>query len=611
MEVPAPAGDGREGPPQRALVGAGDELSVLRGLRYIRDLGSSLLANPRTRERYGSDLLLPFFLTARVSPGAAPAERMALDVARHLALAWRATAAPASPAVVQAGSPRVLRDLAQGLYSLRMLGLPAPGLLAQLRERVAAVPAAEVLLFDPGRERAPHLQLFDPCSCGAYTHPRAPDCLCGHRLHARPRFDVLLDALVYAFHFERMALPAGVCYFEVLRQLCDEYARATSSIAAAAAAATTTPGAKPRAAATRARARLDSEVEEVDRQRDAHYLFYAVTHLVYTLNGFDQTHLGPGLLPATALGYLGAELECAMAADDPDRTAEAIVALRALLPLTPDALLPPDASAPNSLLPDSRGADSSAPADGPTARREERDQAGAGRAHDQPLADPSKSALGALQAQLGRGVAYLRRAQSADGGWAVAAAGGEGEELDLFSRYHAALVAVAALRETHYQIASRQVQQGAVGGQPAVPLSTDVVGGPPDAVSQPAGSVGGEPAPTRAEWSGVVFAGLRESASGGRAVLRAWLQPQGSCAQPHRSHHSSEEQARSPGAHANNGPLARDTGDTEAGRGNAECVECAGDTADTQQRAEASNTQRQRGCTCGIANPLVTKNDLY
>ncbi|KAG8457371.1 hypothetical protein KFE25_005052 [Diacronema lutheri] len=718
--------------PQRALVTHDRQLAVCRGLAFIRDLGSSLLANPIVRSRHGSDLLVPFFVSPRARPGAPPAERMAIDVARQLALAWRAGALPArlptrgadgrrcSEAGLGAGtgaggrdgaagagdaglapvvgatsaavSPRALRDMAQGIYALHLLGIGEPLLLARLRECVASVDVRALFHFDPSRERAPHLTTFANCACGGDSDPASRRCsACLRPLTPRARLDVLLDALVYAFHFERLTLPAPGCFFDVLRQLCNEYALATATpppardvldadaasdastglgvadastglgvadastglgvadastglgvadastglgvaaracasagarAAGAACAVRGGDGAARRArlsrptvaaalppaprtapvergargaraatgsragAATRPASRARTECgEAASRARDAHYLFYAMTHLVYTLNGFDQTRLGPHLLPRGVSAFLRTELSAAIVARDPDKAAEAATALRALLPARPRAPRPAAAAyggganaAPARLSgarADGGGKDGGGK-DGGGKDGGGKDGGGTdGGGKDGGGTDGGGKDGGGVdddtqsEALLAAATAFLLRTQSpTDGGWQCAA----DSPLDVFARYHATLVGVCALRRAHYE--DREVEaseraegrceraqcgtgaSGADGAASAAPgrradadaradaataaadgacgrvheavTAVTAWSGPDPALwDGPADTLlhGGERAGGWDGWEGVVFAGMRRAEGGGAIALRAWLAP--------------------------------------------------------------------------------------
>lgn len=405
-----------------------------------------------------------------------------------------------------------------------------------------------------------------------------------------------------------MQVPAAGCYFDVLRQLCREYALATaeSAVAEAAegdggekaveavsgaaaeaareaaaaaaegamgsdadAAASAAPTARaeeegalpapamPRAAATAAVAAARAarscaaalqEAAEADeastpatRARDAHYLFYATTHIVFTLNGFDQTHLGPSLLPAAIAAYLERELRKAMEEGDVDRAAEAAGALRALLPAATSN--DGGGSAGNG---ESAGGGEACSLPKGEANTAGEERAGASQkvrsravsSRGQAVAETEAEERGGTRL-LERAAAFLQATQSsADGGWQCAA----DSPLDLFARYHASLVAVAALRQPHYELAAARAAASAATNAfaPAGAAGAAAVAASAAAGAGDAGSAGAraradgarDPAPaaaggagSEAVWEGVVFAGMRAAPDGGAGALRAWLAP--------------------------------------------------------------------------------------
>jgi len=113
-------------------------------------------------------------------------------------------------------------------------------------------------------------------------------------------------------------------------------------------------------------------------------LTYALTHVIYALNNFDERSLPPTLFPPTVPAFLREQLRGAMKADDPDLAGELLDCLKCL---------------------------------------------GEGGS---PLVVEAEQFL-------------VARQSAADGGWVCKG------EADLYSRYHASLVAVAALLDHSYR----------------------------------------------------------------------------------------------------------------------------------------------------------------
>eukprot|EP00966_Prymnesium_polylepis_P054016 1248641-Prymnesium_polylepis.1 len=113
------------------------------------------------------------------------------------------------------------------------------------------------------------------------------------------RFDVWLEALVWSFHGCRMRIGLGGCFFDVLRQVCGAFARDY-----------------PRR-------------DELER-KERHYLCYALTHVIYALNNFDERSLSPRLFPPTVPAFMREQLRLAIREDDPDMAGELLDCLKCL-----------------------------------------------------------------------------------------------------------------------------------------------------------------------------------------------------------------------------------------------------------------------------------------
>ena len=322
--------------------------AIVAGLEYIRTLGHSLFRNETLWARHGADILIPFFVPRR---GGTAAERHALGVATELAGVWRERAeARRRVDQLRTAEPAELLGLMQGCYSLECLGMPLPALRQQLAERCAAYGAVDFLKYDPAAG-PPSARARETCACGAAVAAGASHCArCKRAAVPMSKFDVWLEALVWTFHGCRMNIGLGACFFDVLRGLAGAFAELY-----------------PRRAAL--------------GEKDRHYLTYALTHVIFALNNFDERALPPALFPPSVVGFLREQMGAAAADGDADLLGEVLDCLKCL-----------------------------GQADGATAAAE----------------------------------AHLIATQLDDGGWASKG------ETELFSRYHATLVAVAALMDHSY-----------------------------------------------------------------------------------------------------------------------------------------------------------------
>ena len=324
--------------------------AILRGLDFLQTMGETLFRNEQLSSKHGADVLLPFYVPPLKAAGT-PEERHALKVAHRLAAEWRSRAAKVHKLPPNM-SPTELLDMMQGLYSLECLGLEEPNLHEQLFERSAAFGAVDFFKYDPNVGE-PAANLREVCMCGAKPPAGAAECPgCRRATIPMSKFDVWLEALVWGFHGCRMRIGLGACFFSILKQVCGAFGA------------------------------LYPKRKELC-EKDRHYLTYALTHVIYALNNFDERSLPPSLFPPEVPAFMREQLKHAIKANDPDLAGELLDCLKCL---------------------------------------------GEGG---------SDSAVAAEK--------FLVRCQSAaDGGWVCKG------EADLYSRYHASLVAVAALLDHSY-----------------------------------------------------------------------------------------------------------------------------------------------------------------
>lgn len=156
--------------------------------------------------------------------------------------------------------------LLEGSYAADRLGVPDPQLKAELRQAVPRFKAVDYLGFDP---------LLGP--------PRADD---------PKRYDIFCNALIRSYFGDATGIPMGAHYRDVIKWL---------------------PRMRPYAA--------DDDDLEFD-------IFYAVTHVIYTLNGYNERRISSSLLPAEFL-YLRRKLKEAIDDDDLEMVGEILDCLKA------------------------------------------------------------------------------------------------------------------------------------------------------------------------------------------------------------------------------------------------------------------------------------------
>ena len=169
--------------------------------------------------------------------------------------------------------PHVPRDadaldiyhLLSGAYAAERLGFPDPGFKAELKRAVRRFTASDYLRFDPMRGPPP---LDDP-----------------------GRYDIYCDALIRSYFGDAYGIPLGAHYRDVLRWL---------------------PQLRP------------YEGHDGDMEFDA---FYAVTHVIYTLNRYNERSISTSLLPEE-FRFLRRKLKQAIQVGDPEMVGEALDCLK-------------------------------------------------------------------------------------------------------------------------------------------------------------------------------------------------------------------------------------------------------------------------------------------
>src|SRR5260370_36339605 len=158
-----------------------------------------------------------------------------------------------------------LGNLAFGSDAADRLGVPSPAMKEQIRQAVARHSVIEFLQFDPAQERP-------------------------------PSYDIWSDALITTYAGDMYGVTLGAPYLDVIRWI---------SVM------------RPYPA----RSSLATTQEFYD-------VTYAITHVIYTLNGYNTYQLSTSWLPQE-YQYLKANLEEAIKLEDPETLGEFLDTLRA------------------------------------------------------------------------------------------------------------------------------------------------------------------------------------------------------------------------------------------------------------------------------------------
>ncbi|HEV2885035.1 MAG TPA: hypothetical protein VGW36_09270 [Pyrinomonadaceae bacterium] len=261
--------------------------ALARGLEFIYK--TSL--DPKNFENFGSDYLWCFYslsTAVRHDSLRRAARRMGIERARE----WRRL----HRVLPHNADANTIMDFAFGSDAADSLGLRDPQMKERIRRAARHHSPRSFFLFDPRREPPPADVPLE-CKVDRTQNLRgARACsVCKSPLEMRTRYDVWYDALITAYSGERYGVDFGADYLDVLKWL---------------------PSLRPYRGA--------------DIGRDAEFVdaIYAVTHVVYTLNNYNQSRLNPLLLPHE-FNFLKNNIQEAIARNDFDMLGEIMDALRA------------------------------------------------------------------------------------------------------------------------------------------------------------------------------------------------------------------------------------------------------------------------------------------
>jgi hypothetical protein len=260
------------------------ESAVRRGLEFIYHTAR----DPENFDAYGFDYTFCLHWIASTSGDPAlrrTARAMAVECARR----WRR----AHLAVPADADAETVAQMAFGGLSAERLGLRDAAFRREVRRAASRVSAEELLWFDPASEPPPE-DLPAECACGEANPRGRKSCRgCRRRLKRVSRYEAWLLALIRGYVGERYRVKLGATYAEVIRWL---------------------PRMRPYPPLARG-------------YLDFIWAVYAVTHVVYTLNGYHTFKLSPRWLPAE-YEFLKDSLEDVIGLGDTDAAGEVLDSLK-------------------------------------------------------------------------------------------------------------------------------------------------------------------------------------------------------------------------------------------------------------------------------------------
>ena len=260
--------------------------SILRGLEFIYSTAS----NPKQFETDGNDLLWCFY---SLSAAAADPElkKRAWRMGQERAREWR-RANTHVPPDADAGT---IWSLAYGSLSADLLDVRDDGLKAELLTAARRHTAEEYLQFDPTKEPPPSDIPRNCKNCKSGNPRGAKVCRkCGAELRMASPYGILCDALTSAHTSNLYGVWLGGSYEDVAQWI---------------------PKLRPYPRAQDKNSQINQDVA------------YAITHIVYTMNGYTLYKLRPEWLPRE-YEYLKANLKLNIAASDPETLGEFMDTLR-------------------------------------------------------------------------------------------------------------------------------------------------------------------------------------------------------------------------------------------------------------------------------------------
>ena len=261
------------------------KLAIDRGLEFIYRTA----CEPENFELYGFDYLCCFHFIASTSKDL-KLRRKARELGQERARAWRRQ----NSKLPRNADADDICNLVYGSYAAHNLGVADEGFKQQLRKAAAKFTPQEYFCSDPASEPPPR-DVPDECICEAANPRGRKTChRCKRRLTMISRYAVWLEALVRTYMGDCYGVRLGTHYSNAIKWL---------------------PAMRP----------YPKFVDPDDVE--FHAAVYAVTHVVYTLNGYSSYQLSPRWLWAE-YSFLKRNLTKAIVMEDPEAMGEFLDSLK-------------------------------------------------------------------------------------------------------------------------------------------------------------------------------------------------------------------------------------------------------------------------------------------
>jgi hypothetical protein len=258
--------------------------AIRRGLDFIYRTA----CDPENFGVYGFDYTFCLHWIASTS-GEAALRRAARGMAVECARRWRSE----HTSVAADADAETVAQMVFGGLSADRLGLRDVAFRREVRRAASRVSAEDLLWFDPATGPPPD-DLPEDCACGEVTPRRRKTCRgCRRRLKRLSRYEVWLLGLIRSYAGERYGVKLGARYADVIKWL---------------------PLMRPYPPLARG-------------YENFIWAVYAVTHVVYTLNGYSTYKLSPRWLPEE-YEFLKASLDDVIILEDTDAAGEVLDSLK-------------------------------------------------------------------------------------------------------------------------------------------------------------------------------------------------------------------------------------------------------------------------------------------
>ena len=259
--------------------------AIERGVDFIYRVA----CNQKNFRAYGAYLACFFPLLASTAKSIS-LQRKASEIGHKVALRWQ----DKSPTLSARASPESVCRFVIASSATDHFGLFNTALKEQIRQAAKRFSAEKILGFDPTAEPPPD-NLPERCRCGSENRRARKTCKkCKRRLTMCGRYNLWSAALSATYWGERCGVTLGANYADVIKWL---------------------PNMRPYPGRNEV---TDQEFSDT---------VYAVTHVIYTLNGYGRYNLSRRWLPSE-FRFLIANIKEAIDLEDPDMVGEFLDTLR-------------------------------------------------------------------------------------------------------------------------------------------------------------------------------------------------------------------------------------------------------------------------------------------